>query len=723
MKMINKQNNKSGSMLAIVALGVLAVGGIVPFLVENSETNQKLTNSIDETNKQIWTLQSAVRNASQNNTNNNLGLKDVTTREVNEPVLDFYYGDKEKGFKSEAQVTGVNAYLNKNQVFVGNIHDKDGYDLSSIKYSEVKPGTTVINNTTYVWDKYGKLYELENNKLVQKTVPGKVWQLVSDGVNPVVLTDDFKAVNLKDNKEYGNNYYQFAAKSDAFQAAINKDNTFSAVGNKNATTNLPAALNAQDIAVSPNHGLALFNNGANWEVWGWGSNDNKQVICTAKDSENNDKQETYSELVKISDIFRQCKASGNVITDAVIPIQEYRRNDMSSAEEYFMQHYAYTQNADGSYTITDISTGESGVHHHGSKQEKCDCPFCQDVFAPYTGYKFPPIQMHLPEDQTVERIECYINDDGTGNLKQPLQFQILDESGNTVIHTFMKSSLNKASGQVFEPFDQILKNTWDADEIKKANLALKAGTYTIKILDAKGKEVHNMFLFYGWKNRPEDYHQNGAQELKNPDTFYGAIFTLNDNIYNLKGGDGNAKYGYDVNFYAIAAGNNFSLAIVSPKDWVKDGDKPGDKYPEYSVIGWGNNTYGQIGSSKGINDDDSQEEMTLIENAYLSSDVVKDYRDMQAGNNHALFLTKSGKVYSWGGSKDSSTIYTVHKVNFKNDPKIVYISAGNERSSALDEEGNLYTWSVTEGQSSNTINPVSGVNQSLFSTKSTKTTK
>ena len=31
--------------------------------------------------------------------------------------------------------------------------------------------------------------------------------------------------------------------------------------------------------------------------------------------------------------------SGNVVTDAVIPIQEYRRNDMSSAEEYFLGYF------------------------------------------------------------------------------------------------------------------------------------------------------------------------------------------------------------------------------------------------------------------------------------------------------------------------------------------------------------------------------------------------
>lgn len=710
MKIMKRQKNKSGSMLALVALGVLAVGGIVPFLVENSETNQKLTNSIDETNKQIWTLQSAVRNASQNNTNNNLGLKDVTTREVNKPVLDFYYGDKEKGFKSEAQVTCVNAYLNKNQVFVGNIHDKDGYDLSSIKYSEVKPGTTVINNTTYVWDKYGKLYELENNKLVQKTVPGKVWQLVSDGVNPVVLTDDFKAVNLKDNKEYGNNYYQFAARSDAFQAAINKDNTFSAVGNKNATANLPAALNAQDIAVSPNHGLALFNNGSNWEVWGWGNNSNNQLVCTSTDANNKETEDNYQELTKISDIFRKCKASGN--TGAVIDISPFKDIELSdnknSIIQYFTEHYK---------DIKTHNMSSNDYYNKGQGNVTCDCDFCKDVCDIHTGgnnLHFPFTVTEL--DTEISHLELLV-DISSNNFGNPVKCEIYDQNNN-LVHSISGGLLD--TSESFEKYNKIGVIKWKDNLLKNSNgeyYSLPgAGQYYMKF-KVDSKELQPGDLFYGWIDPEKRGNGNGIIKT----SAYGGIFRMNHNLYNLNGGT--ATYGYDVNFYAIAAGNNFSLAIVSPKGWVKDGDKPGDKYPEYSVIGWGNNTYGQIGSSKGINDDDSQEEMTLIENAYLSSDVVKDYRDMQAGNNHALFLTKSGKVYSWGGSKDSSTIYTVHKVNFKNDPKIVYISAGNERSSALDEEGNLYTWSVTEGQSSNTINPVSGVNQSLFSTKSTKTTK
>lgn len=709
MKIMKRQKNKSGSMLALVALGVLAVGGIVPFLVENSETNQKLTNSIDETNKQIWTLQSAVRNASQNNTNNNLGLKDVTTREVNKPVLNFYYGDKEKGFKSEAQVTCVNAYLNKNQVFVGNIHDKDGYDLSSIKYSEVKPGTTVINNTTYVWDKYGKLYELENNKLVQKTVPGKVWQLVSDGVNPVVLTDDFKAVNLKDNKEYGNNYYQFAARSDAFQAAINKDNTFSAVGNKNATANLPAALNAQDIAVSPNHGLALFNNGSNWEVWGWGSNSNNQLVCTSTDANNKEAEDNYQELTKISDIFRKCKASGN--TGAVIDISPFKDIELSdnknSIIQYFTEHYK---------DIKTHNMSSNSYYNKGQGNVTCDCDFCKDVCDVHTGSNNLHVPFTVTElDTEISHLELLVdissNNGGSKNYfgdsknrYSQVKCEIYDQNNN-LVHSISGGLLD--TSESFEKYNKIGVIKWKDNLLKNSNgeyYSLPgAGQYYMKFkVGSKDDELQPCDLFYGWID-PEK-RKNGNGNI-NTSTAYGGIFRMNHNLYNLNGGT--ATYGYDVNFYAIAAGNDFSLAVVSPKETQPN-------IANYSVIGWGRNNYGQIGSGKVT---DKNEEMTLIASSTLPSATVENYRDMQAGNNHALFLTKSGKVYSWGGSNDNASVYNVHQVSFKNNPKIVYISAGNGFSSALDEDGNLYSWSVIQGQTGSVVNPISGINTSLFSTK------
>ena len=87
-----------------------------------------------------------------------------------------------------------NSYLNKNSCYYAHIHDAEGYDLSGINAVGVKPGVAIINNTTYVWDKYGLLYEVNNKKLVKQEVVDnngknkRVWQVMSDGVNPVVLT-------------------------------------------------------------------------------------------------------------------------------------------------------------------------------------------------------------------------------------------------------------------------------------------------------------------------------------------------------------------------------------------------------------------------------------------------------------------------------------------------------------------------------------------------------
>ena len=80
----------------------------------------------------------------------------------------------------------------------------------------------------------------------------------------------------------------------------------------------------------------------------------------------------------------------------------------------------------------------------------------------------------------------------------------------------------------------------------------------------------------------------------------------------------------------------------------------------------------------------------------IKSDVVSTYRDLKAGKYHALFLTKAGKVYSWGGSTTKSNPHPVTALNSLSGGKfIVSVSAGNDCSSAIDNEGNIYTWTVS----------------------------
>ncbi len=161
-----------------------------------------------------------------------------------------------------------------------------------------------------------------------------------------------------------------------------------------------------------------------------------------------------------------------------------------------------------------------------------------------------------------------------------------------------------------------------------------------------------------------------------------------------------------MNYYAITTGKNFSLALVSPKDWTSESG-----IPEYSIVGWGDATLGQLGNGIGS----SSVKMAKIA-TYPTDFDIKDYRDMKSGENHTLFLTKDGKVYSWGGAEDEN-IYEIHKVLFKNNPKIVYVFAGNNKSAAIDEDGRIYEWSLIEGKKNSIINPISDETSRLFSVK------
>ena len=56
MKILNKKLKKKGSLLLIVSIGIIAIAGVVPFLISDTETSMLVSKSFDETNKQTWAL-------------------------------------------------------------------------------------------------------------------------------------------------------------------------------------------------------------------------------------------------------------------------------------------------------------------------------------------------------------------------------------------------------------------------------------------------------------------------------------------------------------------------------------------------------------------------------------------------------------------------------------------------------------------------------------------
>ncbi len=52
-------------------------------------------------------------------------------------------------------------------------------------------------------------------------------------------------------------------------------------------------------------------------------------------------------------------------------------------------------------------------------------------------------------------------------------------------------------------------------------------------------------------------------------------------------------------------------------------------------------------------------------------------------------------MYSWGGSTTKANPHPVEALNsLSGGKKIIAVSAGNDCSSAIDNEGNIYTWTV-----------------------------
>jgi alpha-tubulin suppressor-like RCC1 family protein len=127
---------------------------------------------------------------------------------------------------------------------------------------------------------------------------------------------------------------------------------------------------------------------------------------------------------------------------------------------------------------------------------------------------------------------------------------------------------------------------------------------------------------------------------------------------------------------ALAAGERHSLAA----------DSRGD------VWAWGTNEYGRLGQG-----DDSTLEDSKVPIKVLQLTNIKDVR---AGREHSLALTRDGKVMSWGanysgqlGDSTGRTRKLPVMVEFPlPDMQIVAIDASNDHSFALDSLGRLWSW-------------------------------
>jgi uncharacterized repeat protein (TIGR02543 family) len=120
------------------------------------------------------------------------------------------------------------------------------------------------------------------------------------------------------------------------------------------------------------------------------------------------------------------------------------------------------------------------------------------------------------------------------------------------------------------------------------------------------------------------------------------------------------------------------------------------------VFSWGSNSYGQLGD--GTNTDKNIP--TLISFSDLESEDFIE--SVQAGANHSLALTNSGKIYAWGsnsfgGLGDGTTInrnvpFSIVFPELENGEEIKNLSAGNEFSVVITTKGRVFTWGMNNSR-------------------------
>ena len=133
-----------------------------------------------------------------------------------------------------------------------------------------------------------------------------------------------------------------------------------------------------------------------------------------------------------------------------------------------------------------------------------------------------------------------------------------------------------------------------------------------------------------------------------------------------------------VRFSQISASSSFSLALGS------DGN----------AYAWGGNSHGQLGDANNV----------VYSSGPTKVMIPKDVKISQvaAGYLHGLALDQDGQIWSWGSNavdelgrpptSDSSTDRTPGLISMPEGTKFTAVSAGDNTSMALDQDGQIWEW-------------------------------
>ncbi|AET37705.1 uncharacterized protein Ecym_1480 [Eremothecium cymbalariae DBVPG len=120
-----------------------------------------------------------------------------------------------------------------------------------------------------------------------------------------------------------------------------------------------------------------------------------------------------------------------------------------------------------------------------------------------------------------------------------------------------------------------------------------------------------------------------------------------------------------------------------------------------------NQIYSSGNTARGaLNSDSESLKLQNFQFERVSFDHKETISSISSSDTHNLILTKSGKVYSWGGNECNQLGYElgesccpfIQQVSIIRENRISFVSCSNVHSSALGVDGCLYSWGSNSGQ-------------------------
>lgn len=650
-----RTHDHRGFLLPIVVFLILGIGAVFPLLMQMSDSSRQRTQFSEE-----WTrIQWAMDGANQKQLESSSGIVDPFSGVVT-TIATFTYPESAGSFNVAVTLSEGRTLLGRQRTLSATAKAyrngvDAGYNLDDLSAATVSvPGVAAGGEHSFAWKKDGRLFSWGRNNYGQlgldstteTTAPAPTKNEACPSIDSPNFTQGWMVVGGGSHTlalDYFGGVYSWGWNN---RAQLGHSGTNNVMVPQTVSSGGTHVRGASDLAAGDEFSLALISNRT---ILAWGDDVRGQLGYDPVDNIFN----TPPVYTGVPQTVVGLSGRGSVLPSiAGIAAASKHALAIDIAGNIFGW---------GDNTYAQLGNGSTG------------------------GFSRKPVKINDSESALIAKVEY------TGNTKTPsvatgfflpvghyigsLTVEVSRTTRRTSSSDYDCIELTDPAGTVtlipFTRDNQISSSrfewAYDSRDTEDSYVLSLPGQYTFRVA-----RRYRYFIFF-WKtdDLKADWYRNNSTDSE----------VKNRGVYCLHG----IPTEEPTLFFGIAAGGDFSMAVRREGSATK-------------LYTWGRNDQGQLGHGDVV----QRNRMAPIANFPPTGEKI---RTIVAGREHALALTESGKVYSWGnntnGQLGRTTTDTTRMspgqiaASSFNSRKVMGIAAGSFHSLAIDEDGKVYTWGLS----------------------------